>query len=57
MSVRDQVRWYLRQVSGEARWEKYVEGCRASGVVPLSRREWEWRRSDHRDTHPEGRCC
>lgn len=57
MSLWERARWYVRQVSGEARWEQYVDRCRAAGETPVSRREFEWRRSDHRDTHPEGRCC
>ena len=51
------VRDYLRQISGEARYTAYVDRCRAEGGEPLSRGEFERRRSDHRDSHPEGRCC
>jgi hypothetical protein len=50
-------RWYLRQVSGEARYEAYADRCRAAGTQPMSRRAFERHRSDHRDAHPEGRCC
>lgn len=51
------LRAYLRDVSGETRFEAYVDRCRDEGTQPLSRRDYERRRSDHRDTHPDGRCC
>ena len=51
------VREYLRQISGETRYTAYVDRCRDQGAVPLSRGDFERRRSDHRDNHPEGRCC
>lgn len=57
VAVLDRVRWYLREATGEGRWERYLERCRAEGSTPLTRRAWERGRSDHRDTHPEGRCC
>jgi hypothetical protein len=50
-------RSYLRQVSGEARFTSYVDRCRDAGTEPMTRRAWERRRSDHREAHPEGRCC
>ncbi len=56
-AVLDRVRWYVREATGEARWERYLERCRAEGREPLERREYERDRSDHRDAHPEGRCC
>jgi hypothetical protein len=57
VAVLDRVRWYVREATGEGRWERYLEQCRAEGREPLSRRDYERCRSDHRDAHPEGRCC
>jgi hypothetical protein len=51
------LRWYVRQASGEAKWDEYVAGCRARGVVPISRREFERHRADHRERNPQSRCC
>ena len=51
------VLWYLRQATGEAKWDEYVDRCRAQGVDPMSRREFERHRSDHRENNPESRCC
>ena len=49
--------WYLRQASGEAKWDEYVARCRADGTSPMSRREWERHRADHRGRNPQSRCC
>ena len=51
------LRTYLRQVSGEERFAAYVDRCRAEGTEPMSRRDYERHRSDHRDANPQGRCC
>jgi uncharacterized short protein YbdD (DUF466 family) len=51
------VRWYVRQATGEAKWDEYVDRCRAQGVDPMSRREFERHRSDHRENNPQSRCC
>ena len=32
------LRWYLKEATGEARWEKYVARCAAEGREPMSRR-------------------
>ncbi len=53
----ERVRWYLREVGGDGRYERYVERCAADGTQPLDRATYERHRSDHRDAHPEGRCC
>jgi len=53
----DEVRWWAAQVSGDARYAAYVDRCRAGGADPMTRRAWERHRSDHRDSHPQGRCC
>ena len=60
MSVATAVRgltWYLRQVTGEARWDEYVERCRAEGREPMTRREFERHRADAREHAPQSRCC
>jgi uncharacterized short protein YbdD (DUF466 family) len=51
------VRWYIWQATGEAKWDEYVDRCRAQGVDPMSRREFERHRSDHRENNPQSRCC
>ena len=48
---------YLRQVSGEAKWDEYVERCCAEGSRPMSRREFERHRADAREHDPRSRCC
>ncbi|RIQ26882.1 YbdD/YjiX family protein [Jiangella rhizosphaerae] len=50
--------WYLREVSGETAYDRYVEHCRRHEAVRvLSRREFERRRQDDRDRSPQQRCC
>jgi uncharacterized short protein YbdD (DUF466 family) len=49
--------WYLKEFTGEARWDHYVEQCRREGVAPMSRRDFERHRADHREGRVEGRCC
>ena len=53
------VRWYLREVSGETGYEKYVAHVRREhpDAVVMSRRYFERRRSDDRDANPRARCC
>ena len=51
------VGWYLKQLSGEARWDEYVDRCRRDGVAPMTRREFERHRSDHQEHNPQSRCC
>ena len=51
------LRWYLRQVTGEAKWDEYVDRCACAGTTPMSRREFERHRSQHREDHPQSRCC
>jgi uncharacterized short protein YbdD (DUF466 family) len=51
------VRWYLREWSGEARWDDYLRRCAEHGHQPMSRREFERRRADERERHPVSRCC
>lgn len=51
------LRWYVREVTGDARYDRYAEQCRAAGHQPPSRAAYERARVDHRERHPEGRCC
>ncbi|MCZ2828404.1 YbdD/YjiX family protein [Modestobacter sp. VKM Ac-2986] len=51
------VRWYLREWSGEARWDDHLRECAAHGHAPLTRREFERRRSDAIERNPVSRCC
>ena len=49
--------WYLRQVTGEAKWDEYLERCRAEGRPPMTRRQFERHRADAREHDPRSRCC
>ncbi|PZF84996.1 CstA-like transporter-associated (seleno)protein [Jiangella anatolica] len=51
--------WYLREVSGETAYDRYVEHCGRHDAAErvLSRREFERRRQDDRDRSPQQRCC
>jgi uncharacterized short protein YbdD (DUF466 family) len=51
------VLWYIRQVTGEAKWDEYMDRCRAQGIDPMTRREFERHRSDHRESNAQSRCC
>jgi uncharacterized short protein YbdD (DUF466 family) len=53
------LRWYLREVSGESAYDRYLAHAHAAhpGAPVLSRREFERRRMDQRDDRPESRCC
>ena len=51
------VRWYLRELTGEARWDDYLEHCATTGHPPMSRREFERLRADAAEANPISRCC
>ena len=53
------IAWYLREVSGESAYGRYVEHVRRDhpGAPVLSRRAFERRRQDARDSRPQARCC
>ena len=51
------LRWYVRQLTGEAKWHEYVAECATLGVDPVTRREFERRRDHHREHAPGARCC
>ena len=53
------VRWYLREVSGESAYDRYVEHMRHDhpDQPVMSRRDFERRRQDAREARPQARCC
>jgi uncharacterized short protein YbdD (DUF466 family) len=51
------LRWYLRQATGEAKWDQYLDDCRARGEEPMTRRAFERHRAEHREHNPQSRCC
>jgi uncharacterized short protein YbdD (DUF466 family) len=62
MSLREAVsgvRWYLREVSGESAYDRYVEHVRRDhpDQPVMSRRDFERRRMRMRDENPKARCC
>ncbi|MDX2529398.1 YbdD/YjiX family protein [Streptomyces europaeiscabiei] len=53
------VRWYLRELTGEAEYDRYCDRHRRhhpQAPVP-TRREYDVWRTLRREEHPEGRCC
>jgi uncharacterized short protein YbdD (DUF466 family) len=53
------VLWYLRELTDESAYDRYVEHVRThhpDRPVP-SRREFERQRLDAKDANPEARCC
>jgi uncharacterized short protein YbdD (DUF466 family) len=53
------VRWYLREVTGESAYDRYVQHMRRDhpGQPVMSRRDYERRRQDYREENPRARCC
>ena len=51
------IRWYLKALTGEAKWDDYLERCRRESVAPMSRRDFERHRADHVENSPMARCC
>ena len=52
------LRWYVRELTGESRWDEYVAECMAIGEEPMPRRAFERLRDDEREHSPgDGRCC
>jgi uncharacterized short protein YbdD (DUF466 family) len=53
------VRWYLREVAGESAYDRYVEHARRAhpGEPVMSRRDFERRRQDARESRTQARCC
>ncbi|RZU25654.1 YbdD/YjiX family protein [Streptomyces sp. BK239] len=53
------VRWYLRELTGEAEYDRHCERRRRDhphAPVP-TRREYQALRTRHREDHPQSRCC
>lgn len=57
LRVARSVRWYLKAVTGEAKWDEYLETCGIEGVQPISRRDFERHRAEHGELNPRARCC
>jgi uncharacterized short protein YbdD (DUF466 family) len=53
------VLWYLREVSGESAYDRYVAHMRREHPAQpvMSRRDFERRRQDERNENPRARCC
>ena len=53
------LRWYLREVSGESAYDRYLEQVRQDHphAPVLDRNAFERARQDRRDVHPPQRCC
>ena len=51
------VLWYLKQATGEAKWDEYLSQCASDQVEPMSRRQFERHRAEHADRNPQARCC
>jgi uncharacterized short protein YbdD (DUF466 family) len=49
--------WYLKEATGEAKWDEYLERCRREGQDPMTRREFERHRAEHKERNPQSRCC
>jgi uncharacterized short protein YbdD (DUF466 family) len=53
------VRWYLREVSGESAYDRYVAHVRAEHADQpvMSRRDFERQRQKLRESRQSARCC
>lgn len=51
------LRWYVRQFTGEDKWDEYLAECAAVGDRPVTRREFEHQRDHQREHAPGARCC
>jgi uncharacterized short protein YbdD (DUF466 family) len=51
------VRWYARQLSGESKWNDYLARCERDDVPPMTRRQFERHRDEHREQGTQSRCC
>jgi uncharacterized short protein YbdD (DUF466 family) len=52
-------RWYLREISGESLYDRYLQHHAAehNGQPPMTRAEFERWRVDRADAAPNPRCC
>ena len=55
LNARRGIRWHLRQSTGEAKWDEYLERCRSEHVQPMSRRDFERHRTQHQENNPQAR--
>lgn len=51
------LRWYVRALTGESKWDDYLDRCQRQGTEPMSRREFERHQAEHREQNPQSRCC
>jgi len=53
------VRWYLRELTGEAQYDRYLERHRRihPDAPAMSRRGFERWRTDRMEGNPGSRCC
>jgi uncharacterized short protein YbdD (DUF466 family) len=53
------VHWYLRELTGEAAYDHYVEHVRREhpDAPVMSRRDFERWRTQRREENPGARCC
>ncbi|MEP7035110.1 MAG: YbdD/YjiX family protein [Actinomycetota bacterium] len=49
--------WYLKASTGESKWGEYLERCRYEDVKPMSRKDFERHRTEHKENNPQARCC
>jgi len=51
------IRWYLKQATGESKWDEYLQRCNREDVEPVSRRDFERHRAEQKENNPKSRCC
>jgi hypothetical protein len=59
-AVRDALRGmhrFLKEATGEAKWDDYLAECLTAGREPMSRRQFELRRAHQRECSSQMRCC
>lgn len=49
--------WYLKQATGEAKWDEYLDRCAREGREPMTRSAFERHRAEHQERNPQSRCC
>lgn len=59
-AVRDALRGmhrFLKEATGEAKWDDYLAECLTAGREPMSRRQFELQRAHQRECSSQVRCC
>ena len=51
------LRRLLREATGEAKWDDYLDQCASAGTEPMARKEFERRRAHQRECSTRARCC